>query len=89
MGLAVWDDIKIEETLAQWGLGPTFGDEWLRADSIGEIPGPIAARSQVFTNVALTANCYGWRLSPGVHGGSRAHDVVRPISSGSTPVQSA
>ena len=76
MGLAVWDDIKIEETLAQWGLGPTFGDEWLRVDSIGEIPGPIAARSQVFTNVALTANRYGWRLSPGVHGGSRALDVA-------------
>jgi hypothetical protein len=39
MGLAVWDDIKIEETLAGWGLGPTFGDEWLRVDSIGKIPG--------------------------------------------------
>lgn len=73
MGLLVSDDIK---ALAEWGLGPTFGDEWLRIDSIGEVPGPIAARSQVFTNVALTANRYGWRLSPGVHGGSRALDVA-------------
>ena len=76
MGLLVSDDIKIEEALAEWGLGPTFGDEWLRIDSIGEVPGPIPARSQVFTNVALTANRYGWRLSPGVHGGSRALDVA-------------
>jgi predicted amidohydrolase YtcJ len=76
MGLAVWDDIKIEEALAEWGLGPTFGDEWLRVDSIGEMLSPIAARSQVFTNVALTANRYGWRLSPGVHGGSRDLDVA-------------
>jgi len=76
MGLAVGADDKIEETLAAWGLAPTFGDEWLRVDSIGEVPTPVAARSQVFTNVALVANRYGWRLSPGVHGGSRDLDVA-------------
>jgi predicted amidohydrolase YtcJ len=76
MGLAVKDDKKIEETLAAWGLGPAFGDEWLRIDSIGEVPGAIAARREVFTNVAVTANRYGWRLSPGIHAGSPDLDAA-------------
>jgi predicted amidohydrolase YtcJ len=38
MGLDVqatdWD--KLEETLSAWGVGPGFGDHWLRLDSVSE-----------------------------------------------------
>jgi predicted amidohydrolase YtcJ len=70
MGLTVWDANKLDAALSAWGSGSGFGDEWLRVDSISEFPSPASPGMdrQRFTNVAVTANRYGWRLAPHLQG---------------------
>jgi len=54
--------------LEKWGVGPGFGDHWLRLDSISEEPfSPLIPLKQ-FTGIAIAANRLGWRFSPHVAG---------------------
>ena len=55
--------------LSQWGVGPGFGDHWLRLDSIGEEPYPPLTPLKQFTEIAIAANRLGWRFGPHVNGG--------------------
>jgi predicted amidohydrolase YtcJ len=52
--------------LTEWGVGPGFGDHWLRLDSISEEPfAPLIPLTQ-FTDIALAVNRLGWRFAPHV-----------------------
>ena len=66
MGLDLPDMVHFEDAVRAWGVGSGFGDKWLRLDSISEAPNPV--EFQQFTEAALTANHYGWRLAPHLEG---------------------
>ncbi len=55
--------------LSKWGVGPGFGDHWLRLDSIGEEPYPPVTPLKQFTEIAIAVNRLGWRFAPHVNGG--------------------
>jgi len=55
--------------LSKWGVGPGFGDHWLRLDSIGEEPYAPKTPLQQFTDIAIAVNRLGWRFAPHVNGG--------------------
>ena len=55
--------------LTKWGVGPGFGDHWLRLDSIGEEPYPPVTPLKQFTDIAIAVNRLGWRFAPHVNGG--------------------
>ena len=68
MGLDLPDVAHVEDALRVWGVSSGFGDAWLRLDSISEDPYPLVTPARQFTEVALAANKYGWRMSPHVDG---------------------
>src|SRR5713226_6134651 len=55
--------------LSKWGVGPGFGDHWLRLDSIGEEPYAPKTPLAQFTDIAIAVNRLGWRFAPHVNGG--------------------
>jgi predicted amidohydrolase YtcJ len=57
------------EDLTKWGVGPGFGDHWLRLDSIGEEPYAPKTPLKQFTEIAIAVNRLGWRFAPHVNGG--------------------
>ncbi len=66
-------DLPFEERtvadLSKWGVGPGFGDHWLRLDSIGEEPYAPKTPLAQFTDIAIAVNRLGWRFAPHVNGG--------------------
>lgn len=85
------DEEQLERTLNAWGVGPGFGDEWLRIDGIAEYnpgeqlrdpyidrPGEIGELRlpiERFRQAILMINRLGWR--PAIHiTGDRTLDVV-------------
>lgn len=76
MGMDLPDAAHAEDTLRVWGVGSGFGDAWLRLDSISEDPYPTVTPARQFTEVALAANKYGWRLSPHVDGDESLNAVL-------------
>jgi len=62
------DVSKAASNLAEWGVGPGFGDHWLRLDSVGEEPWAPNDPPAQFTEFAIAANRMGWRLTPHVAG---------------------
>jgi predicted amidohydrolase YtcJ len=75
MGVLLMHANRLEDELSRWGVQPGFGDAWLRFDSISEFPTPTQDDVRAFTGAAVTANRYGWRLSPHL-GGPAGLDVV-------------
>jgi predicted amidohydrolase YtcJ len=75
MGVLLMHANQLEDALRRWGVQTGFGDTWLRFDSISEFPTPTQDDARAFTGAALTANRYGWRLSPHL-GGPAGLDVV-------------
>jgi predicted amidohydrolase YtcJ len=61
-----FDDQAVAD-LTKWGMGPGFGDHWLRLDSIGEEPYPPLTPLKQFIEIAITANRLGWRFSPHIN----------------------
>jgi predicted amidohydrolase YtcJ len=55
------------EDLTKWGVGPGFGDHWLRLDSIGEEPYAPKTPLKQFTEIAIAVNRLGWRFAPHVN----------------------
>jgi len=55
------------EDLTKWGVGPGFGDHWLRLDSIGEEPYAPKTPLKQFIDIAIAANRLGWRFSPHIN----------------------
>jgi predicted amidohydrolase YtcJ len=55
------------EDLTKWGVGPGFGDHWLRLDSIGEEPYAPKTPLKQFTDIAIAVNRLGWRFAPHVN----------------------
>ncbi|HEY6369007.1 MAG TPA: amidohydrolase family protein, partial [Candidatus Sulfotelmatobacter sp.] len=49
--------------LSKWGVGPGFGDHWLRLDSIGEEPYAPKTPLKQFTDIAIAVNRLGWRFA--------------------------
>jgi predicted amidohydrolase YtcJ len=76
VGLDLPDVARAEETLRAWGVASGFGDTWLRMDSISEDPYPMVTPPAQFTEVALAANKFGWRLSPHVDGDDSLNAVL-------------
>ena len=68
MGLDLPFADKAIADLTEWGVGPGFGDHWLRIDSISEEPFPPLIPLRQFTDIALAANRLGWRFAPHVSG---------------------
>ena len=84
------EEDQLEAMLAPWGVGPGFGDEWLRIDGIAEYnPGnqdrePYGDSSDIgtlrlpeedFIQAIRQMNYYGWR--PAIHvAGDRTLDLV-------------
>ena len=84
------EEARLERTLSAWGVGPGFGDEWLRLDTVAEYnPGermraPYAdgrpdgewrVPEARYRQGILTVNRFGWR--PSVHvSGDRTLDLV-------------
>jgi predicted amidohydrolase YtcJ len=60
---------KTVADLSKWGVGPGFGDHWLRLDSIGEEPYAPKTPVKQFTDIAIAVNRLGWRFAPHVNGG--------------------
>ena len=61
-----FDDRALAD-LTGWGVGPGFGDHWLRLDSIGEEPYPPLTPLKQFIEIAIAANRLGWRFSPHIN----------------------
>jgi len=61
-----FDDRALAD-LTGWGVGPGFGDHWLRLDSIGEEPYPPLTPLKQFIDIAIAANRLGWRFSPHIN----------------------
>jgi predicted amidohydrolase YtcJ len=58
---------KTVSDLEKWGVGPGFGDHWLRLDSIGEEPYAPKTPLKQFTEIAVAVNRLGWRFAPHVN----------------------
>lgn len=61
----------IDEILGPLGVGPGFGDHWLRLDSLGEFAvdaGTGIIPAEKFRQAVMTMNRYGWRPAPHVNG---------------------
>lgn len=65
----------LEDMLKGFGMGPGFGDNWLRLDCLAEFNGGMVWRggspapnpnvtAEVYKRAILVANRYGWRVSP-------------------------
>ena len=69
---------ELDEILKPLGVGPSFGDHWLRLDSIGEYAvdgsGLINSTPDKFRRGILTMNRYGWRPAPHIGGGDEYVD---------------
>jgi predicted amidohydrolase YtcJ len=61
-----FDDRALAD-LTGWGVGPGFGDHWLRLDSIGEEPYPPLTPLKKFIDIAIAANRLGWRFAPHIN----------------------
>src|SRR5262249_52800535 len=75
------DADHLEEMLKPWGVGPGFGDDWLRLDSVAEFglgdvfrepyenrpdySGELGIPPEKLTQAMLVINRYGWR--PAIH----------------------
>ena len=59
---------ELDDILRPWGVGPRFGDHWLRFDSIGEFAvdgsGLIDSTPALFRRGILTIHRHGWRPAP-------------------------
>jgi predicted amidohydrolase YtcJ len=66
LGLDIPDATNVQQMLGDWGIGPGFGDYWLRIDSLSEDPYPPVTSAKQFVTVARIVNQYNWRLSPHV-----------------------
>jgi predicted amidohydrolase YtcJ len=65
----------LEDMLKPFGVGPAFGDNWLRLDCLAEFnpgsmwrggsPAPTPnIDAEIYKKAILVANHYGWRVSP-------------------------
>ena len=84
------EEDRIDPMLSAWGVGPGFGDEWLRIDGIAEYnpgdqlrepysngvdTGTLRLTEQVFIEAIRKINQYGWR--PSIHVmGDKTLDLV-------------
>jgi len=84
------EEARIDPMLSAWGVGPGFGDEWLRIDGIAEYnpgdqlrepysnstdTGKLRLPEQVFIEAIRKINQYGWR--PSIHVmGDKTLDLV-------------
>ena len=75
------DADRLEEMLKPWGVGPGFGDDWLRLDSVAEFglgdvfrepyanrpgySGELGITPEKLTEAMLVIDRYGWR--PAIH----------------------
>src|SRR5688572_30570451 len=59
---------ELDDILRPWGVGPGFGDHWLRFDSLGEFAvdgsGLIDSTPALFRRGILTIHRHGWRPAP-------------------------
>ena len=59
---------ELDDILRPWGVGPRFGDHWLRFDSLGEFAvdgsGLIDSTPALFRRGILTIHRHGWRPAP-------------------------
>jgi predicted amidohydrolase YtcJ len=58
------DPAQTISQMKEWGVGPGFGDHWLRIDSDAEEPWPPSTSLSKFTEIAIETNRLGWRLAP-------------------------
>jgi len=58
------DPAKTIQEMREWGVGPGFGDHWLRIDSNAEEPWPPSTPLSKFIEIAVEANRLDWRLAP-------------------------
>jgi hypothetical protein len=78
MGLDLPDAADPAALLRMQGVGPHFGDHWLRIDSAGEEPWPPTNISLAgFTSLALEFNRLGWRPSPHVPTNESLDNVLK------------
>jgi predicted amidohydrolase YtcJ len=79
----------LEDMLKPFGVGPAFGDNWLRLDCLAEFnpgsmwrggnPAPTPnIDAEIYKKAILVANHYGWRVSP--HTDSDGANGSRPGS---------
>jgi predicted amidohydrolase YtcJ len=70
---------QLESILSPLGVGPSFGDHWLRMDSVGEyaIDGNTSTNPspEMFRRGVMTMHRYGWRPAPHTTS-DKALDVV-------------
>ena len=59
---------ELDDILRPWGVGPGFGNHWLRFDSLGEFAvdgsGLIDSTPALFRRGILTIHRHGWRPAP-------------------------
>jgi hypothetical protein len=68
----------IDEILRPWGVGNSFGDHWLRVDSLGEFAVDASTPyipPEKFRRAVMAMNRYGWRPAPHVNA-AQALDIV-------------
>jgi predicted amidohydrolase YtcJ len=81
---------ELDDVLSPLGVGPTFGDHWLRLDSVGEyaIDGNTSTNPtpEMFRRGVMTMHRYGWRPAPHTTS-DKALDIVLDTYEGADRVK--